>query len=315
LRAWLRHQRRIELADRVVVITGASSGFGLLMARHAAEQGARLVLAARDADALRQAAEELRAGGAPEVLVIPTDVADEQEARRLIGHAIERFGQVDVLINNAGTILVGPLPAMSIEDFRNVVATNLWGAIYTSMAVIPHMRERRFGRIGNIVSVGGRIAAPHLAPYNVSKFGLTGFTRSLRVDLARDNILVTGIYPKTIRTGGHTHAWFKGDQLAEYTWFALSDTLPGISASADTAARKTLRAICDGDPELVIGLSTRAAIAFDSLFPTWSAELTALIERALPGPVHLEAPAVQGQQLQGRLPSLLNRMVPEAARP
>ena len=314
-RAWLRSRRRIELADRVVVITGASSGLGLMMARRAAEQRARLVLAARDRAALEQAADELHRAGAPDVLVVPTDISVPEQCRQLVARTLERFGRVDVLINNAATIIVGPLAAMTQEDFRNQMATNYEGAFHITMAALPHMRARRFGRIANIMSIGGKVAMPHLAPYVVGKFALTGFTKALRHELVREGIYVTGVYPMTIRTGGHTHAWFKGDHQAEYTWFSLSDTVPGLSASADRAARATLRGLCDGDPEVIVGLPARLAIALEGLCPGWTSELLGLVGMALPPPVNLDAPAIQGQDLHGTMPGLLNRLVPGAARP
>jgi NAD(P)-dependent dehydrogenase (short-subunit alcohol dehydrogenase family) len=273
------------------------------------------VLAARSPQELRAAEDELRRDGARDVLAVPTDVTDPAQCRQLVARAVERFGRVDVLINNAGTIIVGPLAAMTEDDFRNVLATNYLGPFHTTMAVLPQMRAQRFGRIANVSSIGGLVAAPHLAPYTVSKYALTGFTRALRSELSRDNILVTGVYPMTIRTGGHTHAWFKGDHKAEYTWFSLSDTVPGLSASADRAARAVLRGVCDGDPEVIVGLPARLATAAAHLFPNAMAELLTLIERALPAPVNLDAPAVQGQDLQGAIPGLLNRLVPGAARP
>ncbi|MEO6810172.1 MAG: SDR family NAD(P)-dependent oxidoreductase, partial [Isosphaeraceae bacterium] len=180
---------------------------------------------------------------------------------------------------------------------------------------LPYMRARQFGRIGNIVSIGGKVAAPHLAPYITSKFAAAGFTQSLRSELVRENIYVTGVYPMTIRTGGHTHAWFKGDQKAEYAWFGLGDTIPGLSASADRSARAVLRAVCDGEANLFVGFPSRVAAAVDGLVPGWSAEALTLVNQALPAPINLDAPAVQGQNLEGKIPTLLNKLVPETARP
>ena len=313
-RAILRSRRRIDLRDRVVVVTGSDGGFGLILARQAAERGAIVVLAARRADELNAAAEEVRDAGASAVLAVPTDVTNEQEARRLIERTVEDFGRIDVLINNAGLMLVGAAPTIGLDDMHRLMDTNFWGAVHTTRAALPHMRRRRFGRIGNVVSVGGRFVVPHMIPYIASKFALTGFTRALRVEAGRDNVLVTGIYPATIRTGGHTHAWFKGDQAAEYRWFALSDALPGVATSAETAARKALGAIEHGDPEVIIGLSARLAVAFEGLFPDWSSELTSLIERAMPAPANLDAPAVQGQDLHGGLADWVNKLVPSEAR-
>ncbi|HEU5116237.1 MAG TPA: SDR family oxidoreductase, partial [Isosphaeraceae bacterium] len=261
------------------------------------------------------AEEDVRRAGAPDVMSVAADVGVEEEANRLVHRALDRFGAVDVLVNNAGTILVGPEAAMTVDDYRRVLATNFWGAVYTSQALLPHMRQRQFGRIANIVSIGGLSATPHLAPYVASKFALTGYTRSLRADCARDGILVTGVYPKTIRTGGHTHAYFKGDVNAEYLWFSASDTLPLISASAEALAPRIWAAICDGDPELIPSAVARLAMAFDALTPSWSAELKALIERGMPAASNLDAPPVRGGDISGQMAEMFSQMVPPATRP
>jgi len=313
-RAWLRSRRRIELTGRVVIVTGGSTGLGLMVARHAAEQGARLVLAARGEADLRAAESELKALGG-EVLAVPTDVSDEGQVRTLVARAIERFGRVDILVNNAGTIQVGPAEAMTVDDFKQAMATNFWGELLPILAVLPHMRAQGGGRIANVVSVGGKVAMPHLLPYVASKFALTGLTEGLRAELAKDNILVTGIYPGTIRTGGHTHAEFKGDRNAEYTWFALSDTIPGISSSAAGAARALWKAVQNGDPEVIVGWNARLAILAHSLFPEWTVEALSLVNRALPSASETHGPSVRGEQLSGKIPEALNRMIPPGTRP
>lgn len=314
-RVYLRNRRRITLADRVVIITGGTSGHGFLVARYAAEHGARIVLAARKPEELRAAEHELMEDGARDVLAVPTDVTDEGQVRALVARTLDRFGRIDILINNAGTILVGPMEAMTLDDYRRVMATNFWGALHCTLAVLPQMRAQKFGRIANVDSIGGLVAAPHLLPYTISKFALTGLTKGLRAELVKDNIFVTGIYPGTMRTGGHTHAWFKGDHQAEYTWFGLSDTVPLASISAERVARTLWRAILDGDPQVVIGWHARAAAALEQLAPNWSAEFLALVNQLLPAPTNLDAPAIQGQDLQGKVPNLLNRTIPGSTRP
>jgi NADP-dependent 3-hydroxy acid dehydrogenase YdfG len=314
-RAILRARRWIDLHDRVVVITGASSGFGLVQARQVAEQGAIVVMAARHAEQLEAAAMAVHAEGAREVLPIPTDVAKQEEAQRLIDTAVARYGRIDVLINTAGLMLVGAEPTLNLDDLRSLMDVNFWGAVYTTRAVLPHMRKAQFGRIANVSSIGGRSAAPHMQPYTISKFALTGFTKSLRPEALRDNIYVTGIYPSVIRTGGHRHAWFKGNQEAEYSWFSLGDVAPGIATSVETAARKAIRAIQGGDPEAIIGLGARLRIAIDALMPNWSAELMDLLEPAFPAPANLGAPAVQGKDIHGTIPDFTNRIIPGRARP
>ncbi len=313
-RALLRARRRIELKGRVVLVTGASTGLGLLVARQAAKAGARLVLAARGEADLRAAEAELKNLGT-EVLAVPTDVSDEGQVRNLVARAIERFGKVDILVNNAGIMRVGPIETMTVEDFRELMAVNFWGELLPILAVLPHMKSQGGGRIANVVSVGGKVSVPHMLPYSASKFALTGLTEGLRAELIQDNILVTGIYPGTIRTGGHVNADFKGDRDAEYSWFALSDTIPGISASADHAAQQLWRGVLDGEPEVIVGWNARVASIVHGMFPEWTAEAMALVNRALPRSTQAHGPAVKGQALTGRVADAVNQAIPSGTRP
>ena len=314
-RALRRYQRRVTLADRVVVITGASSGHGLLVAREAARRGAHLVLGARSIDKLREAEPGLVREGAKSVLSVEVDVTDAGQVRAMVDKAVGRHGRVDVLINNAGTIVVGPVETMTLEDFRAAMATNYWGAVYASMAVLPHMKAQGFGRIGNVVSFGGKVAVPHLLPYSASKFALAGFTEGLRAEAAKDNVLVTGLYPATMRTGGHAHAEFKGDQEAEFTWFALGDSLPILSVSAERVARLFLDAVCDGEAEVRAGWATHVGVLMQALLPNETAEVLALVNRFLPASGGRPTASVRGEDLHGKTPDFLNRAVPPSARP
>ncbi len=315
VRTWLRARRRIELTDRVIIITGASTGRGFLAAKEAAGQGAHLVLAARGHDELEAAGEELRRLGAASVMAVPTDVTDQGQVNALVDRTVERHGRIDILVNNAGIIGVGPIKTMTLDDFRAMMATHFWGPLYATMAVLPHMRARQFGRIANVVSVGGKTAVPHLLPYTASKFALTGLTEGLRIELARDNILVTGVYPHTMRTGGHTHAEFKGKREAEYTWFALSDSLPLVSTSAEHVARTLWRAVCNGDAEVVVGWPARVAVVLQNLFPNELAEVMMLVNGLLPGADRADATPMRGEDLTGAIPGFLNRLVPPSTRP
>ena len=314
-RSYLRSRRRIGLADRVVVITGASSGLGLLTARYAAEHGARLVIAARDESDLNAAAADLRRSGAPEVLAVPTDVSKRDEAERLIARAVEQFGRIDVLVNDAGIMLVAPVEDMTLDDLERVMATNYWGAVHTSLAALPHMRRRRFGRICNVVSVGGKVAVPHMLGYTSSKFALSGFSEGLRAEVAKDNIFVTAVYPGTIRTGAHPHVEFKGNQEAEYSWFGPGDTIPGLSASARRCAEALWDATLHGDAEVVFGLQAKLAVGLHDLAPGWYAEVNGLLGAMLPGPTGDTAGSRRGSEIRGTVPDLVNRMIPEGTRP
>lgn len=316
-RAWLRSIRRIDLRGRVVLVNGASSGLGLLVAREAARRGAAVAIAARREDELEDAAEDLRREGAAEVHYVAADLSDESQANEVVRQVIERFGQIDVLINCAGIMIVGPVETMTREDFERAMATNFWGTVHPTLAALPSMKQRGGGRIANVISIGGKVPVPHMLPYTASKFALTGFSEGLRAELAKDNVLVTSVYPTTIRTGGHRHAWFKGDPQAEYSWFALSDTLPGLSASAHSAARAIVEGLCNGDPEVVFGWNAHLGIAAHNLAPGWMAEILGLVNRALPqpGPGARFAEPVQGRDIAGTVAELANRAIPEGTRP
>jgi NAD(P)-dependent dehydrogenase (short-subunit alcohol dehydrogenase family) len=160
---------------------------------------------------------------------------------RVVGRVTEELGPIDALINNAGTITVGPLDTMRLADFHEAMNINLWGALHAILAVLPDMRSRHSGRIVNIASIGGKLTVPHLLPYSVSKFALVGLSEGLRVELARDGIQVTTICPGLMRTGSPRHAFFKGRHRAEYAWFSISDSLPLVSMDAPSAARPDRR--------------------------------------------------------------------------
>ncbi|QDV35768.1 SDR family NAD(P)-dependent oxidoreductase [Tautonia plasticadhaerens] len=317
-RSWLRGRRRIELPGRVVVITGAANGLGLLVAREAARRGARLALVDQDGEGVDRAARELVGEGAPEALAVPIDVADRDAVEAMMAGVVGRFGRVDVLINNAALMMVAPLESVTLDDLRRVLGVNFWGGVYCTLAALPHMRAQGGGRIGNVVSIGGRIAPPHMLPYSAAKFAFSGFTKGIQSELADENILVTGFYPAMIRTGGHTHALIKGDREAEYAWFAAGDVTPITASSAHAAAVRFLQAICDGDPEAPVSAAARLGPIVEAIAPGWFAELNALVERSLPRAetaLQRRGPAVPGSQIPGRIPEFLSRLVPDRARP
>jgi len=282
-----RERNRIDFAGRVVVITGGSRGLGLLMARRFGAEGARLALLARDEEELQRAEQELTAGGT-EVLSVPCDVRDQNSVQDAMGRVLEHYGQIDVLINNVGIIQVGPVEHMQLEDFQAAVDTHLWASLYTTLAVLPHMRERGAGRIANIASIGGKFALPHMTPYTASKFAQVGLSDALRAELAKDGILVTTVIPFVMRTGSHLNASFKGQQELEFTLFALFGALPPNSVDGAAAARSIVEACRYGDPELVVGLQARALILANALFPNLVAKATALMGRFMPRPTGAE---------------------------
>ena len=280
-----RRRSDFDFAARSVIITGGSRGLGLTMARHLADEGARLTLVARDEGELDRAADDIRTRQPfAEVLTVIGDVRKRYDAERAVAVAFERFGAVDVLINNAGIIQVGPVDHMNLADYDDAMNTHFWGPLFMTVAALPHMRRQGGGRIVNISSIGGRIGLPHLVPYAASKFALTGLSDSLRYELAQDNILITTVCPGLMRTGSPLNATFKGRHPEEYAWFAISDSLPLATINADRAARQILAACRRGDAELVITVQAKLAILARTMAPELFAETMSAINRLLPAP-------------------------------
>jgi NAD(P)-dependent dehydrogenase (short-subunit alcohol dehydrogenase family) len=283
-RAW-RRWSAYEFANRTVVITGGSRGLGLVLARELAREGANLVLVARDPEELQRAAVDIRARRPPvRVLTVAADIRRQADAERMIVAAVDHFGGIDVLINNAGIIQVGPIDHMELADYEDAMRTHFWGPLHAMQAALPYMRQQGAGRIVNISSIGGRVAVPHLVPYCASKFALMGLSDGLRAELTRNDIVVTTVCPGLMRTGSPVNATFKGRQPDEYAWFAIADSLPLVSIDARRAARRILDACRHGDAELVITGAAKLAILARTLAPQLFARAMALVNRALPEP-------------------------------
>jgi short-subunit dehydrogenase len=293
--ALTRRRREYSFTGRTVVITGGSRGLGLVLAREFAAEGARLVLAARDPEDLERAAEELRTRGTG-VHTVSADVTEADQAEGVIREAEAQFGTVDVLVNNAGIISVGPMEVMTLKDYADALRLHFWAPLYTTLAALPGMRRRKHGRIVNIASIGGKIAVPHLLPYCASKFALVGLSEGLRADLAKDGVAVTTVCPGLMRTGSPVNANFKGQHRAEYAWFTLADSLPGASISADSAARSIVAACRRGDAEIVLSLPAQVAVLFHGVFPGLTADVLGMVNRLLPEPGGIGTDIAKGHE-------------------
>jgi short-subunit dehydrogenase len=279
----LRHARACDFQGKSVLITGAR-GLALELARQLGREGARLTLAARNDRELERARQDL-ASRSIEAHTIAGDVAVRDEARRLVREVVARTGRIDVLINNAGVIQVGPLEHMQRGDFEEAMAVHFWGPLHTMLEALPAMRRQGSGRIVNISSIGGKIGVPHLAPYCASKFALTGLSESVRAELAKDHIYVTNVCPGMMRTGSPFNAWFKGRHREEFAWFAISDSIPGMAIHSARAAAQVIDACRHGDAELVITLPAKLAVIANAIAPEAVATMMALANRmVLPAP-------------------------------
>jgi NAD(P)-dependent dehydrogenase (short-subunit alcohol dehydrogenase family) len=304
---------RYAFRGKHVLITGGSRGLGLVLSRQLAEAGARISICSRDSSELTRAVADLAARGA-RVVAVECDVTDRDRVREFIAVARQRNGPIDVLVNNAGTIRVGPLEEMREEDFEQSLLTHFWAALYTTLEVLPEMKVRRSGRIVNISSIGGKIAVPHLLPYTAGKFALVGFSDGLRAEVAKHGIIVTTVCPGLMRTGSHLNAEFKGRHEDEYAWFALGGSLPGFSMSAERAAQKILAACARGDAEAVLGLPAKLAVAARAMCPNFVVDALALVNRLLmPEPGGIGTAVARGRESRGALPTFVTTLTDRAA--
>ncbi len=309
-----RRATTYALEGRVVLVTGGSRGLGLVLAREAAARGARIAICARDPDTLERARAMLDEIS-PGTLAVPCNVADPASVRALLHRVTTRLGAVDMLINNAGVIEVGPADTMSVKDYEEAMATNFWGLLYPSLEVLPAMRNRGEGRIVNITSIGGKLAIPHLLPYSASKFAALGFSQGLRAELAAEGIKVVTVVPGLMRTGSPRHAIFRGKHRSEYAWFSIGDSLPGLSISAESAARRILDGAVRGDAEVLFPLTARAAALLNALAPDLTAGVLAAAGRLLPESPRTPSGRREGRESRSWLsPSWLTRLGERAAR-
>jgi short-subunit dehydrogenase len=280
--------------QQVVLITGGSHGLGLALAERYGRAGAKLVLAARDHDALTAARHTLlgsRSIHSPDdVLLIPADLTVPDQAATLIEHAIAHFGHIDVLINNAGIIEVGPVENQPLAAYHRAMATNFFAAVHTTLAVLPHMLSRKSGSIVNIASIGGKFAMPHLLPYVSSKFALVGFSQGLHAELRHKGIRVTTVCPGLMRTGGEANAHYTGQAKKEERWFTLAATTPVIAASVSHAAEKIFQAASAGRAEITITPQAWLAARAVALAPETAQYLASLANYFL-----LPAPSTNDQ--------------------
>jgi short-subunit dehydrogenase len=247
-------------------------------------------------------------------MAVRCDVTNNAEVKELMTIVEDRFGSIDVLVNNAGVIQVGPIRVMTRGDYEEAMKIHFWGPLNTILNVLPSMRRRKQGRIVNISSIGGKISVPHLVPYSASKFALVGLSEGLRAELLNEGMYVTTVCPGLMRTGSPRNADFKGQHRAEYAWFSIADSLPLVSIEAERAARQIIDACRKGQAELVISLQAKLAVVFHGLFPGLTSDLLSVVDRLLPAPGGIGTRKVKGKESTSALsPSLLTILTERAA--
>ncbi len=278
-----RRVRSVELAGKVAFVTGGSRGLGFALAQELVREGAHVAICGRNERTLERARTRLQAMGA-DVVALRCDVSDRAQAERAVADITARFGRIDLLVNVAGVISVGPLSAMRHEDFEEAMAIMYWGVVHPTLAVLPQMRARGDGHIANITSIAGKISVPRLISYNPAKFAAVGFSEGLHAAVAKDGINVLTVVPGLMRTGSYLNAYFKGNARLEYSLFAPLAALPLTTIGARRAARLIVRAIKERRAELTYTLHARALARLNGLAPALTARTLTLVDRVLPEP-------------------------------
>lgn len=305
--------QKLQLEDKVILITGGGRGLGLILARKLAACGATIVVCGRSEETLRRASADL-ALMTQEHLAIPCNITDKEQVRWLVQKIKNEVGSVDVLINNAGVIQVGPVNTMNQSDFEEAFNVHFWGPFYLINEVLPDMKKKKSGNIVNICSIGSKVSFPHLLPYNASKYALSGFSEGLSAELQKFNINVTTIYPGLMRTGSPRNIDVKGKHQKEYAWFKIMDSLPLLSINADRAAEKIIEALRKGQRTHTLTLPAKIAVAAHGIAPGATIAAFNLVNRLLPEMDGTEIPK-KGYESESKITtSFLTKKTDEAAR-
>ncbi|NMO14548.1 SDR family oxidoreductase [Pyxidicoccus fallax] len=283
LSAATRRARRIDLRGRVVLITGGARGLGFAIARAFLQRGSRLAICGRDGDKVAQAVEALRREGG-DVFGAACDTSNPEQVRGFVDQVLARFGTIDVLVNNAGQCFVGPAAQLEAETVEKALRGIFWLQFHPTMAVLPHMRTRRFGRIVNITSISGKLPVAHQAAYTLGKYAVTGWSETLAIELARDGVHVSTLTPPPLRNGAPMHVHFNGAREGEFIWFTRILTSRLATTTADRVARVVVDAAEHGDRERTITPLSWLGARVQGLAPNLMTWFMTQVERFQPPP-------------------------------
>lgn len=264
-----KEAKKYKLDGKVVLITGGSSGLGLILARQLAAKGAKLVICSRTADRNEKAKTELEELGA-EVLALTVDLSEPKAVAKMIKKTISHYGHIDVVINNAGIIQAGPQEDMDLKDYEDAMNSNFWAPLHVMKAVIPHFKDQSGGRIVNVTSIGGKVAVPHMLPYTASKHALVGLSEGMNIELKKDNIHVTTVVPFLMQTGSGENIMVKGDESESIGGFMKEASNSALFAQdAEVSAKKIIGAIEYGESEVALSVIAKAATLLQGVAPGW----------------------------------------------
>ena len=228
----------MEIKDKVVIVTGASQGIGLAVVKHLSILGAKVVLAARSSDVIKQLEKEL-----PDSLSITTDMRKSEDIKNMMEKTITKYGRIDILINNSGQGMLGSVEEIDIEKYKSIMELNVYGVIRAMQEVIPYMKKKGGGMIVNISSGVTKMYLPNLSAYSSTKYALNAISLIARQELKKDNIIVSLIHPNMTATN------FMKNAIGSNTNWASGRQLPKID-SAEKVAEKVVEIIKSEEAEL-----------------------------------------------------------------
>lgn len=289
-----------ELAGKVVVITGASSGFGKGAAREFSRRGASVVLAARRADLLEELATQLDG----EALAIETDVSEEEDVRALCEQAVTRFGRIDIWVNNAGAGAIGPFEDIPLADHVQVIATDLLGTLYGSFYAYRQFLRQGEGTLINISSELGKTSVPYYTSYTAAKHGVVGLSTSLRQEIMQNDAIKDSIHVCVVMPTAHDTPFF--DHVANYTGHTIA--APPPLHSPDEVIEAIVQLAINPKDEKIVGADGYLKFFGNSVMPGVMAKASAKMmhktqmEDAPPGPPSegaLQQPTARGRSVSG----------------
>lgn len=260
-----------DLSGRVGVVTGAASGIGRALALRLASEGMRLVLLDTNDEGLRET--EALADHGEAMLLRATNVACRAEVEDAARFTVERFGAVDLLVNNAGVASVGTLGELDYETLRWTLDVNLWGVIHGCKTFLPHLLDRREANLVNVSSIYGLIGVPGHSAYCASKFAVRGFTEALRVELRKTSLAVTLVYPAGVETGIQDGARIETSMSEERRARVQARMKGRKRCSPEEAAEAIVRGIRRDAPRVLIGRGSRFLDLLSRLLPSGHARI------------------------------------------
>ena len=245
----------MNFKDKVVLITGASSGIGRASAIKFAKKGASIILVARKKEKLEQVAKDLKKFNIS-TLVCKCDVSDKSQVKKMSKTVLEKYESVDVLVNNAGFAIYGSVSKLTTEEIESQMATNYFGMVYCIKNFLPSMIKKKSGHIVNVASVAGSFGLPGIASYCASKFAMLGFSEGLKHELKGTGVGVTVVSPIMVRTNFFDHSSF--ENMPKYS---------PTSLSAETVANAILKAANSRRLEIIVPSVVRIAVWMKNTFP------------------------------------------------